>query len=374
MIQKSKKDFKVNILAENAPISREQGTFPTLPYYGWPSVAVDENDVVYAVVSKRLLHVDPYGKVMLYKSTDKGQTWDAGTCIYNSALDDRDAGIAYMGNGKILVTTFSHNAKNYVKNDVDKWVKWQRLVGPENTEAVFDRWKKMPEADLLGCSSYLISTDYGKTWSEPRKMPITAPHGPSFTKDGKLIYIGVPKAPELAGEDLPDGVYCYFSMDRGETWERKSELPVDLSCTPVECYGIELRDGTILAAIRANETLHTLICRSEDGGETWSEPEDVCYGIPPHLLELPDGTVVLSTATRAKADKAEYVRFSPDGGKTWSDGVALTKVSDPEHYIGADIGYPATARFSDGTLITVYYQVLDGDTTPSFCRTVWEIG
>lgn len=364
---------KVNILAKNAPISREQGEFPALPYYGWPSVAVDENDVVYAVVSKRLLHVDPYGKVMLYKSTDKGQTWDNGTCIFNSALDDRDAGIVYMGNGKFLVTTFSNDARKYITNDSNTWVAWQKLVGPSEIKSVQDRWEKMDPKDLLGSSTYIISEDYGKTWSAPRKMPITAPHGPSFSKSGKLIYAGVPKAPELVGENLSNGVYLYVSEDLGETWERKSSLPVDLSCTPVECYGIELEDGTILVGIRANKTMHTLICRSEDGGKTWSEPMDVCYGIPPHLTELNNGTIVLSYATRENTDKGEYVRLSSDGGKTWSEGYALAKLSSPESSLDRDIGYPATACFSDGTLITVYYQILDGDTTPSFCRTLWEI-
>lgn len=109
-------DLKLAITKEAATISREQGSFPTLPYYGWPSVAVDENDVTYVVVSKRLCHVDPYGKVMLYKSYDKGLSWDEGTCILDTILDDRDAGIVYIGGGRLLVTSFSHDASQYIKN------------------------------------------------------------------------------------------------------------------------------------------------------------------------------------------------------------------------------------------------------------------
>lgn len=361
------------ILNDLEPISREQGTFPVLPYYGWPSVAVDENDVTYAVVSKRLLHIDPYGKVMLYKSYDKGKTWDEGTVLVDTILDDRDAGILYMGKGRFLVTTFSHNAGWYKTNDADKWLKWQGVVGEEETKKVFDNWTGKSTLELSGCSSYIISDDYGETWSDAKKMPITAPHGPSLMKNGDLMYVGVPKAPELCGEKLTAGVYFYRSTDRGESWEKVSMLPFPQTLNPQEAYGIETSDGTILASIRSNTDYHTYICKSKDGGKTWDKPQDITYGFPAHLLETKDGKIILSYSTRTKEEKGEHFRVSTDGGKTWSEDETLSTVQNPDTYNTADIGYPMTAEYSDGTFITVYYQICDGDTTPSLCRTLWKM-
>ena len=361
--------LNVSITKEAAPISREQGDFPTLSYYGWPSVAVDENDVTYVVVSRRLCHVDPYGKVMLYKSYDKGATWDEGTCILDTILDDRDAGIVYMGGGRLLVTSFSHDASQYIKNSNTSYTDWQSQVSAEEKQKVFDRWNAATSDELTGCSSYIISSDYGRTWSEKRLMPITAPHGPTLLNDGSLMYLGVPKAPRFAiGKNLGSGVYCFISTDGGETFEQRSKLKIDASLGACEAYGIQLESGRILATVRTN-SFHTMLLISEDNGNTWSEAKDITYGAPAQLVHDANGTVVLSYARRA-SPTGQCVRFSVDNGDSWSSEFF---VSRPSSSTDADLGYPATAQYSDGTFITVYYQRWQSDATPSLMRTLWKI-
>lgn len=45
------------------------------PYQGWPTVIKDENGVLYAVSSgHRLTHICPFGKTLMYKSYDNGET------------------------------------------------------------------------------------------------------------------------------------------------------------------------------------------------------------------------------------------------------------------------------------------------------------
>jgi hypothetical protein len=47
-----------------------------------------------------------------------------------------------------------------------------------------------PEQTVIG--SYVrLSEDYGVTWGEPVRLPVTAPHGPTLCKDGSLIYLGI---------------------------------------------------------------------------------------------------------------------------------------------------------------------------------------
>ncbi len=361
-------NLTVEITQDKACISREPGSFPTLPYYGWPSVAVDENDVTYVVVSKRLLHIDPYGKVMLYKSYDRGMTWDEGTCILDTMLDDRDAGIVYMGNGRMLVTSFSHNSSLYVTNSTSSYVTWQSKVSATEKQRVFDMWNAATSVERTGCSSYIISTDYGKTWSERHLMPVTAPHGPSLLKDGSLMYLGVPKAPKLAtGQDLASGVYCYISTDGGETFEQRSRVAIDASYGACEAYGIQLENGRIVATVRTG-SFHTMIFYSEDNGYTWSEAKDLTYGAPAQLLQASNGVVIMTYSKRSNTT-GQVVRFSYDNGDKWTRELY---VSRPASSTDTDLGYPATAQYSDGSFITVYYQKWESDSKPSLMRTLWQ--
>lgn len=358
---------KIEKLCPDAPISREPGAFPALGYHGWPSVAVDEKGVTYVVASKRLLHIDPYGMVMLYKSADGGLTWDEGRCIYDTVLDDRDAGIVYMGGGRMLVTTFSHDSSNYVTNPRDGWVCWQREVGVAETERVFGIWNSSLPENITGCSSYIISDDYGRTWSDRHLIPVTAPHGPSLMKDGTLLYLGIPKAPVFAtGENLDDGVYCFVSTDRGETFSLRSKIEIDPAFRPCEAYGIELSDGTIVGTVRTGD-FRTLVFRSTDGGFSWTEAKELTYGAPAHLIETPGGLLVC-TYSKRKDGTGQCIRVSRDGGANWSEETYISSPADPTD---GDLGYPATAAYPDGSFITVYYQRWGKDKKTSLVRTLW---
>lgn len=357
-------------ISPDACISREPGAFPALGYHGWPSVAVDEKGVTYVVASKRLLHIDPYGMVMLWKSYDRGLTWDEGRCIYDTVLDDRDAGIVYMGGGRMLVTTFSHDSSNYVTNPQDGWVCWQREVGEAETKRVFGVWDASTEADRTGCSSYIISDDYGESWSERHLMPLTAPHGPSLMKDGSLMYLGIPKAPVFAtGSDLPDGVYCYVSTDRGESFSMRSKIEIDPAFRPCEAYGIELSDGRIIGTVRTGD-LHTLVFGSADGGYTWTPAVHLTYGAPAQLIETADGRVIC-TYSKRRDGTGQCIRVSSDGGATWGGEMYI---SSPDNDRDGDLGYPATAQYPDGSFITVYYQRWGRDRKTSLMRTLWKFG
>ena len=58
-----------------------------------------------------------------------------------------------MGGGRMLVTTFSHDSSNYVTNQRDGWVCWQREVGKAETERIFSlyyqRWGKDKKTSLV---------------------------------------------------------------------------------------------------------------------------------------------------------------------------------------------------------------------------------
>ena len=93
---------------------RESGPFN---YQAWPTVTADENGVLYAVWSgNRVNHIDVFAKTYLSKSYDNGETWSLPQIINDSYLDDRDAGICYLGNNKFIISYFSHDINMYLND------------------------------------------------------------------------------------------------------------------------------------------------------------------------------------------------------------------------------------------------------------------
>jgi hypothetical protein len=66
---------------------------------------------------------------------------------------------------------------------------------------------------------------------------------------------------------------------------------------------------------------------------------------------LSNGAVLLTYGRRHPSYGVEG-RISLDRGHTWLDNVIILASDLP----GTDIGYPSTARLSNGNLITVYYR------------------
>ncbi len=107
---------------------------------------------------------------------------------------------------------------------------------------------------------------------------------------------------------------------------------------------------------------------SEDYGMTWSTPE--CIGVngtPPHLLLHSSGALICSYGRRA-VPYGERAAVSYDFGKTWADEYILD-----ERPTDKDLGYPTTAELDDGTLVTVYYQKLEGDSNASLLCARWKL-
>ncbi len=384
-----------------------------LRYQAWPSVITDENGTVYAFISGRLQHIDPFGQTLLYKSTDNGETWSEPIIVNDTPMDDRDVGAVYLGDGKMMITYFRIAAWDLIPTNVsfqtadgvtvtgsrdpakrenggylNGYLTWleDRFTTQEQRDAVLAYWKSMNYADLEGGNWCLYSEDYGKTWTAPRRTPVSSPHGMMQLKNGDIMYVG-------RGFDGPsgDGIYAYTTKDYGVTWEKVSLVeatvsPHHLCCEP---HAVELENGRIVVAIRiqwnvsplklngencrvigydfddkvlykhdATDTFYVVgdngepeartplteertgyrihVCHSDDGGKTWSKPEFVVaqnpkglektngrvYGTPPHLLVMPNGAIVMTYATR-NFDIGERAIVSYDNGETWDEEIVL---------------------------------------------------
>lgn len=358
-------------------------------YQAWPSVCKDENGTLYAVCSgHRSSHVCPFGKNLMFTSSDGGEKWSVPSIVNDTWLDDRDAGITYLGNGKMLLSWFNHPAEIYR----GIWRNW--IVGDAQPE-----FRPMIEGFLEAYGNYTpeqnnagsfvkLSSDYGKTWGDPIRTLVSAPHGPVMTAGGRLLYVGR-EFPGLASRyttsiDNPDDkvpqedrsrLFLCESFDEGKTWELVSKLPVcegssnENFCEP---HLVELPDGELIVAIRVHDdevydNFTVYFRSSKDGGKTWSDMWHLGRaGSPPHLLLRSDGSVLLSYARRT-APFGIRASVSYDGCRTFGEEFILSEAAN------GDLGYPATAELSDGSLVTVYYQHYEDDDRTSILYTKWKI-
>ena len=352
--------------AERGFVCRTPNTF--FRYHGWPSVAKDADGVLYAVDSAfRISHVCPFGKTALYRSFDGGKTWSIPSVVNDTYLDDRDAGIVSLGGKKLLVTWFSHPAKVYM----EKYGEHLRKVWP-GSAGVLEAYPSIPEEEARGGSFIRLSEDGGFTWGETIRVPVSSPHGPGLLRDGSLLYLG--KA--MYTDELPEGaIAAYKSTDGGAGWEKLAILDIPEGTKPNnfhEPHVVELPSGRLLGMIRGEGPevpfgFTVYETHSDDGGRTWTPM--VCLnvqGSPPHLLLHSSGAVILSFGRR-REPFGERALVSTDGGETWPEEYILHETAP------CDLGYPASVELDDGSILTVYYQQVEGDPFTSLQWTRWKL-
>jgi len=323
-------------------------------YFGWPTVArLDDGTLAVASSGLREEHICPLGKTVLNVSRDDGRTWSAPRVIQDSMIDDRDAGIVSLGNGKLLVSWFRCDIRRAMIPEAER-KRWQ---------AVFANWTDRQVEELLG-SWVMRSEDGGATWGQPIRAPVSTPHGPIRLRSGELLYFG--KLYGTWADMYNAAITAARSKDGGLTWEVLGQVPVYPGSVPAnyhEPHVVELPSGTLLGMIRiengggkdlkAAGLLDFSIMQTEstDGGRTWSVPKPLGFhGSPPHLLRHSSGLLILTYGYR-QSPYGQRVAFSRDDGKTW-DHNWIIRDDGPD----GDLGYPSTVELADGSLFTVCYQ------------------
>ncbi len=164
------------------------------------------------------------------------------------------------------------------------------------------------------------------------------------------------------------------SLDDGVTWKWLSDIPIrqgDSAKEYHELHAAQADDGTIICHIRNHNRPNageTLQCESSDGGRTWTEPHPIgVWGLPSHLLRLKDSRLLMSYGHR-RAPFGIQARLSKDNGKSWGEPMLLTTDG-----ITGDLGYPSTVECDDGTLVTVWYEVLKGSPLAQLRQIRWKM-
>ncbi len=214
----------------------------------------------------------------------------------------------------------------------------------------------------------LRSADRGATWSAPYRVPVNSPHGPIALSDGRLLYAG------KRLWDLHKRIGVADSHDDGQTWRWLAEIPTrpgDDFAEYHELHAAEAADGRLLVQIRNHNRTHErelLQSESRDGGRSWSVPRPIgVWGLPPHLLRLRDGRLLLTYGYR-REPFGNLARLSEDHGSTWSDPMTIS-----DDGVGGDLGYPSTVELEDGSLVTAWYERLAGSARAVLRQATWRI-
>ncbi len=340
-------------------------------YHGWPTVAQRSNgELLLAFSGGRESHVCPFGRLEWMRSQDNGVTWSWPQVLYDGPIDDRDAGVVETAKGSILVTTFTSLAYEPRLARAEKAMPGESGAFSNPTlllewQAVQNRLTAEQRKAELG--NYMLrSTDGGVTWSHRYRVPLNSPHGPVVMRDRRLLYAG--KA--LYGNER---IGVCESKDDGLTWEWLATIPARPGDDPIRYHELHLMDAddsTLVCHIRnENKTDdgQTLQSESKDGGRTWTIPHTIgVWGLPSHLLRMRNGNLLMSYGHR-RSPLGIQVRISQDSGKSWSEAISITVDAK-----SSDLGYPSTVECSDGTMVTVWYEVLDGAPLAQLRQARWK--
>lgn len=325
-------------------------------YFAWPTVCrLPDGALAAACSGFRMGHVCPFGKAVIFYSRDEGKSWTRPAPVIDTPLDDRDAGLCTAGRSVIL-TSFN-NKVAFQRSVLEKSITKKGSSAETGLiSAYLDSVPADAEEKYLG-STYKISGDGGYTFGELKKSPVTSPHGPCVTPDGRVIWVGRRFIDTAGGTQIQ----C-CELDINGNFVKISEIPdVDDESGGLsmhEPHAICLPGGKIVAAIRVQRggerrVFTTYVSMSIDSGKSFSQPVrilPILGGSPPHLLLHSSGVIVMTYGYRERPYGIRAA-LSRDSGESWESGIVLTDDAG-----NADLGYPASVEFGDGKVLTVYYE------------------
>jgi hypothetical protein len=336
-------------------------------YQAWPTMKrLGSGRLMLVYSGGREDHLCPFGWIETMTSDDDGHTWTWPRVLFDSTIDDRDAGLLETAKGTLLMPIWISDIYHLDLDNPDRRFK---DMPREQRDAMFARWrladsrttpaeKKIELGDYAG-RWMLRSRDGGLTWEQRVQIPAYNLSGPIQLRDGRILFAGTdPKHPAV-----------WESKDEGVTWTELATLPTRAG----EMDMIEAADGRLIVHVRDHERdgkrekgiFQTV---SRDGGKTWSDVTLVtATGWPPNPLKLSDGTLITTYGVR-KEPFGIRGKLSKDNGDTWSDEFTLY-----DKGYNWDMGYPTTVELKDGSLLTVWYETPQGVHNAVLRQTRWKV-
>lgn len=310
---------------EVVTVTQGEGYFPVV-------TVLDEHELL-AVLRGGAGHIGLGGCLDVVRSTDDGRTWSALLTVTNSERDDRNPALGVASDGTIVLAY--HWQGNYTEEG-----KWEPSLNKVDTRVIrsYDGGKTWGDDELLNYTPLNSASPFGKIRNIDGTliMPIYA--GPTIGDTEKAVKVDPPTCP----------TYLLRSTDNGRTWSDPTLVALGLN----EADFLLLPSGEWLFAARTEKGGAIYILHSSDAGRTWqftgqaTEPAEH----PPDLTLLSNGWILLVFGHRHPPFGVQGI-VSKDDGYTWEPQRLIFE----DQLFGGDIGYPSTARLSNGRLVTLFY-------------------
>lgn len=200
---------------------------------------------------------------------------------------------------------------------------------------------------------YVTSTDNGKTWSHPVRLPeeIVGPikNKPELLPNGELIC-------PTSSEDNGWRVHIEFTPDRGITWERTEALNDGIEISAIQPSILQHPGGKLQILCRSKNK-YILSAWSTDHGKSWSKLEPIDLPNPnsgTDAVTLKDGRHVL-VYNHIHPDepwgKRNILNMAiSEDGINWKAAILLENDPDKD----GEYSYPAVIQTSDGMIHITY--------------------
>lgn len=215
---------------------------------------------------------------------------------------------------------------------------------------------RMTDVDA-GSSRFSYSTDRGRHWEGPFRLPLFGQPGIAARTDyvvngpaDCMLFLTASKSDGKEGRPL-----CVRTTDGGKSWKFLSWIGPEPPGFAIMPATVRLGGRELLTAIRRHDGEKHWIetYRSRDDGLTWTidtvPAPDLGEGNPASLTRLADGRLCLVYGYRARPFSMR-ARLSRDQGHIWETEIVLRNDGG-----GRDMGYPRTVQRPDGKLVSVYY-------------------
>lgn len=243
---------------------------------------------------------------------------------------------------------------NGVQNDTLRYPCWNPVLF-QPKEGPLMLFYKVGPSPSTWWGMLVTSTDQGKSWSAPIKLP-----------DG--IYGPIKNKPiQLSNGDL----LCPTSTEH-DGWKVQIERTADLGQTWSNTG--DLNDGVAIGAIQPTLYQHPddvlqMLCRTQNGfiseawsndnGQTWSEMKAIDLPNPNSGIDgltLKDGRhlLVYNPTDGEWGDRVPLTLGLSSDGKSWTDVVEFESLSNPETTKDDEYSYPSIIQTEDDLVHLVY--------------------
>jgi predicted neuraminidase len=234
---------------------------------------------------------------------------------------------------------------NGVQHDAKRYPCWNPVLFQPQKGPLLLFYKVGPRPSAWW-GMLMTSTDDGKTWSEPRRLPEDI-LGPVKNKPVELLNGDI-----LCGSSTEnDGWKIHFerTCDCGRTWEIIHPSFKDVNFGAIQPSILFHKDNVLQAVVRTDKGKIADVW-SEDGGTHWGRVKMIDLPNPNSGIDaitLHDGRQLLVYNHTAKDRSPLNIAISKDG-KTWD--AAFVVENDP----GQEFSYPAVIQSRDGIVHLVY--------------------